>query len=170
MSIRDLKNKSLSVLFIRSTGVLLLFGLTLFLTNFFPAEEVGRYDFVRSSIMILGGLALMGTNQSIIYYSGLLRARESIESIRSIYLNMLKIILFLSVLIIMFFLLVFSETSLNDIFNNKESYTLILKVILSLIFFTVTMLNVDTIGHFKEQLFLNYTETYLDTCCFLCLQ
>ena len=145
MSIRDLKNKSLTVLFVRSTGVLLLFGLTLFLTNFFPAEEVGRYDFVRSSIMILGGLALMGTNQSIIYYSGLLRARESIESIRSIYLNMLKIILLLSILILMFFLLVFSETSLNDIFNNKESYTLILKVILSLIFFTVTMLNVDTI-------------------------
>ena len=93
MSIKDLTQKSFSVLIIRSFGVLLLFAFTLFITNFFTAENVGRYDFVRSTLMVLGGLALMGTNQSIIYYSGLLKARKSIESIRSIYFKMLRIII-----------------------------------------------------------------------------
>ena len=100
MSIKDLTQKSFSVLIIRSFGVLLLFGLTMFLTNFYSAENVGRYDFVRSTIMVLGGLTLMGTNQSIIYYSGLLKARKSIESIRTIYFKMLKIIFFLSLIVL----------------------------------------------------------------------
>ena len=100
MSIKDLTQKSFSVLIIRSFGVLLLFGFTLFITNFFTAENVGRYDFVRSTLMVLGGLALMGTNQSIIYYSGLLKARKSIESIRTIYFKMFRIIVALSLIIL----------------------------------------------------------------------
>ena len=72
MSIKDLSKKSFSVLTIRSLGILLLFLFTLFITNFFNSEDVGRYDFARSTLNIFGALALMGTNQSIIYYSGLL--------------------------------------------------------------------------------------------------
>ena len=68
MSIKDLSKKSFSVLTIRSLGILLLFLFTLFITNFFNSEDVGRYDFARSTLNILGALALMGTNQSIIYY------------------------------------------------------------------------------------------------------
>ena len=105
MSIKDLTQKSFSVLIIRSFGVLLLFGFTLFITNFYSAENVGRYDFVRSTLMVLGGISLMGTNQSIIYYSGLLNARKSIESIRSIYSEMLKIIFTLSLIILGFFMI-----------------------------------------------------------------
>ena len=66
MSIKDLTQKSFSVLIIRSFGVLLLFGFTLFITNFYSAENVGRYDFVRATLLVLGGISLMGTNQSII--------------------------------------------------------------------------------------------------------
>ena len=145
MSIKDLTQKSFSVLIIRSFGVLLLFGFTLFITNFFTAENVGRYDFVRSTLMVLGGLALMGTNQSIIYYSGLLKARKSIESIRTIYFKMLRIIIALSLIILVLFLGLFNESAITQAFNSTESYTLILKSILTLIFFATTMLNIDTI-------------------------
>ena len=145
MSIKDLTQKSFSVLIIRSFGVLLLFAFTLFITNFFTAENVGRYDFVRSTLMVLGGLALMGTNQSIIYYSGLLKARKSIESIRSIYFNMLRIIISFSLIILGLFLCLFNESTITQIFNSTESYTLILKSIFTLIFFSTTMLNIDTI-------------------------
>ena len=107
MSIKDLTQKSFSVLIIRSLGVLLLFGFTLFITNFFTAENVGRYDFVRSALMVLGGLALMGTNQSIIYYSGLLKARKSIESIRAVYSKMIKIICVLSFIILALYIVFF---------------------------------------------------------------
>ena len=150
MSIKDLTQKSFSVLIIRSFGVLLLFGLTLFITNFYSAENVGRYDFVRSTLMVLGGISLMGTNQSIIYYSGLLNARKSIESIRSIYSDMLKIIFTLSLIILGFFMIFFNESIINDIFKNRESYSLILKTILALVFFAVTMLNIDTIRALKK--------------------
>ena len=145
MSIKDLTQKSFSVLIIRSFGVLLLFAFTLFITNFFTAENVGRYDFVRSTLMVLGGLALMGTNQSIIYYSGLLKARKSIESIRSIYFKMLRIIISFSLIILGLFLCLFNESTITQIFNSTESYTLILKSIFTLIFFSTTMLNIDTI-------------------------
>lgn len=150
MSIKDLTQKSFSVLIIRSFGVLLLFGFTLFITNFYSAENVGRYDFVRSTLMVLGGISLMGTNQSIIYYSGLLNARKSIESIRSIYTEMLKIIFTLSLIILGFFMIFFNESIINDIFKNRESYSLILKTILTLVFFAVTMLNIDTIRALKK--------------------
>ena len=150
MSIKDLTQKSFSVLIIRSFGVLLLFGFTLFITNFYSAENVGRYDFVRSTLMVLGGISLMGTNQSIIYYSGLLNARKSIESIKSIYSQMLKIIFTLSLIILGFFMIFFNESIINDIFKNRESYSLILKTILALVFFAVTMLNIDTIRALKK--------------------
>ncbi len=150
MSIQDLTQKSFSVLIIRSFGVLLLFGFTLFITNFYSAENVGRYDFVRSTLMVLGGISLMGTNQSIIYYSGLLNARKSIESIRSIYSEMLKIIFTLSLIILGFFIIFFNESIINGIFKNRESYSLILKTILTLVFFAVTMLNIDTIRALKK--------------------
>ena len=150
MSIKDLTQKSFSVLIIRSFGVLLLFGFTLFITNFYSAENVGRYDFVRSTLMVLGGISLMGTNQSIIYYSGLLNARKSVESIRSIYSERLKIIFTLSLIILGFFMIFFNESIINDIFKNRESYSLILKTILTLVFFAVTMLNIDTIRALKK--------------------
>ena len=145
MSIKDLTQKSFSVLIIRSLGVLLLFAFTLFITNFFTAENVGRYDFVRSALMVLGGLALMGTNQSIIYYSGLLKARKSIESIRAVYSKMIKIICVLSFIVLALYIVFFSQERVNEFFNNQESFSLLLKSILTLVFFALTMLNIDTI-------------------------
>ena len=145
MSIKDLTQKSFSVLIIRSLGVLLLFGFTLFITNFFTPENVGRYDFVRSALMVLGGLALMGTNQSIIYYSGLLKARKSIESIRAVYSKMIKIICVLSFIVLALYIVFFSQEKVNEFFNNEESFSLLLKSILTLVFFALTMLNIDTI-------------------------
>lgn len=57
---------SLNVLLLRVSGVALMFFLSLFLTNFYSANLVGQYDFVRSTIMILSGFSLLGTNQAII--------------------------------------------------------------------------------------------------------
>tara|TARA_B100000575_G_C23139646_1_gene662888 strand:- start:2155 stop:3450 length:1296 start_codon:yes stop_codon:yes gene_type:complete len=145
MSIKNLTQKSFSVLIIRSFGVLLLFGFTLFITNFYSAEDVGRYDFVRSTIMVLGGLALMGTNQSIIYYSGRLKARNSVESIRIIYFKMLRIIFALSLIILFLFIVFFNLFGINEIFTGSESIYLIRNTILTVFFFSLTMLNIDTI-------------------------
>ena len=86
-----LLKKSFRVLFIRGLGVILLFLFSLFLTNYYSAEQVGQYDFVRATIMILSGFSLIGTNQSLIYYSGFLNSKNSLESIKNIYFKMIRI-------------------------------------------------------------------------------
>ncbi len=152
MLINDLTQKSFSVLIIRSLGALLLFVFTMFLTNFYSAENVGRYDFVRSAVMVLGGLALMGTNESIIYYSGLLKARKSIESIRIIYFKMLRIIFVLSLIILILFMLFFNEPTIHQVFKSPDSFSLLQKSIIALFFFALTILNIDTIRALNQTL------------------
>ena len=76
MTKNGLIQKSIKVLFLRGSGVVLLFLFTMFLTNYYSAELVGKYDFVRSTIMILSGVSLIGTNQAIIYYSGFLKSKN----------------------------------------------------------------------------------------------
>ncbi len=67
----------------------------------------------------------MGTNQSIIYYSGLLKARESIESISIIYFKMLRIIFFLSLIVLALFTVLFNESIINEVFKSPDSFSLI---------------------------------------------
>ena len=145
MLLKEIAKKSLYVLLIRILGVSVLFGFTLFLTNFFPAEDVGRYDFVRSALNIVGGIALLGTNQSIIYYSGILEAKNNLASIKPLYYKMLKLIILSSLIILLSFNLAFSEEFISMVFKKSDAYNLILKTFFALIFFTVTMLNIDTI-------------------------
>ena len=145
MLLKEIAKKSLYVLLIRILGVSVLFGFTLFLTNFFPAEDVGKYDFVRSVLNIVGGIALLGTNQSIIYYSGMLEAKKNLASIKPLYYRMLKLIILSSLLILLTFNFTFSEEFISRVFKKSDAYNLILKTFFALIFFTVTMLNIDTI-------------------------
>lgn len=136
--------KSFKVLFIRGAGVFLLFMLSLFLTNFYSPEQVGRYDFVRATIMILSGASLIGTNQSIIYYSGILKSKNSLSSIKNIYYKMAKMTGAICLLFIVGVFIV-SEETINQAFNKNDAYELIFSTIGVLFFYTITMLNIDTL-------------------------
>ena len=93
-----------------------MFFLSLFLTNSFSAEIVGQYDFVRSTLMILSGASLLGTNQAIIYYSGVLTSNKSFGSIKSIYFKMNFLILTACAVLYMPMLMIEKET-INQIFK-----------------------------------------------------
>ena len=136
--------KSIKVLFLRGSGVVLLFLFTMFLTNYYSAELVGKYDFVRSTIMILSGVSLIGTNQAIIYYSGFLKSKNSLESIKNIYVKMLMMTTALCLLFILGYAML-PEEVINELFNKQEAHSLILKSIAALFFYTTTMLNIDTL-------------------------
>jgi len=141
---QELIQKSIKVLFIRGSGVVLLFLFSLFLTNYYSAELVGKYDFVRATIMILSGVSLIGTNQSIIYYSGVLNSKKSLQSIKKIYTKMAT----MSMAICLLFVLGYStltEQIVNAAFSKPEAHALILKSIAALFFYTITMLNIDTL-------------------------
>ena len=101
-----------------------MFLLSLFLTNLFSAEIVGQYDFVRSFLMILSGASLLGTNQAIIYYSGILTSNKSFGSIRSIYFKMNFLIL-IACAILYTPLLVIDKVTINQIFNKQGAYELV---------------------------------------------
>lgn len=144
MTNNELIQKSIKVLFLRGSGVVLLFLFTMFLTNYYSAELVGKYDFVRATIMILSGASLIGTNQSIIYYSGFLKSKKSLQYIKNIYIKMLMMTTALCLLFALGYAM-FTEQFINELFNKEEAYSLILKSIAALFFYTITMLNIDTL-------------------------
>ena len=128
-----------------------MFFLSLFLTNSFSAEIVGQYDFVRSSLMILSGASLLGTNQAIIYYSGVLTSNKSFGSIKSIYFKMNFLILTVCAVLYMPMFMIEKET-INQIFNKQGAYELVNLSLRGLIFYSITMLNIDTIRALKHTL------------------
>ena len=142
---------SLKVLLLRASGILLMFLLSLFLTNSFSAEIVGQYDFVRSFLMILSGASLLGTNQAIIYYSGILTSKKSFGSIKSIYFKMNFLIL-VACAILYTPLLVIDKEIINQIFNKQGAYELVSLSLHGLVFYSITMLNIDTIRALKHTL------------------
>ena len=142
---------SLNVLLLRVSGILLMFLLSLFLTNSFSAEIVGQYDFVRSFLMILSGASLLGTNQAIIYYSGILTSKKSFGSIKSIYFKMNFLIL-IACAILYAPLLVIDKEVINQIFNKQGAYELVSLSLQGLVFYSITMLNIDTIRALKHTL------------------
>ena len=142
---------SLKVLLLRVSGILLMFLLSLFLTNSFSAEIVGQYDFVRSFLMILSGASLLGTNQAIIYYSGILTSKKSFGSIKSIYFKMNFLIL-IACAILYAPLLVIDKEVINQIFNKQGAYELVSLSLQGLVFYSITMLNIDTIRALKHTL------------------
>jgi len=144
MTNNELIQKSIKVLFLRGSGVVLLFLFTVFLTNYYSAELVGKYDFVRATIMMLSGASLIGTNQSIIYYSGFLKSKKSLQSIKNIYIKMLTMTTAFCLLFALGYVM-FTEQFINELFNKQEAHSLILKAIAALFFYTITMLNIDAL-------------------------
>lgn len=137
-----LLNKSIKVLALRVFGVMLFFSLTLFLTNFYNPELVGKYDFSKSFLLLLGTISVLGMNQSIIFYSGYLKSIHSIQELKGIYFKMISIIFFISIFLLVgtFFI---SGEILNNFFN-KNIDVLIKKTILCVFFYSITMLNIET--------------------------
>ncbi|MCH2489907.1 MAG: polysaccharide biosynthesis C-terminal domain-containing protein [Flavobacteriales bacterium] len=147
-----LVNRSLKVLLLRVGGVFLFFLLSLFLTNFFDPEIVGRYDFTRSTLLILGGICLLGTNQAIIYYSGVLVAQDSLGGLQRVYQKMVTIIVGTSLVFLVLVLLI-PDSFFNSFFEKADASELVFKIVLALSAFAMTMLNIDTLRGLKRTLF-----------------
>ena len=77
--------QSLITLVLRVIGVFILFGFTLFLTKNFDPKTVGQYDFVRSFLLVIGSICLLGCDQSILYFRGRLKGSNTLSDLRSIY-------------------------------------------------------------------------------------
>ena len=154
---------SVIALVLKVFGVGILFLLTLFLTNYFSADLVGQFSFSRSVILILGGLSVVGTEQSIIYYSGYLKSKNALNNIKSVYTKSIKLILCASILILVVIFLV-DKDLVNSNFEIKNPYEIILKVSFYLLFYSLMMLN---IGIFRALNRIALSEFYRNVVLFL---
>ena len=133
---------ALRVLILRVLGVIFLFGITLYLTNFYPAEVVGVYEFTRSSLFLIGGVTLLGTDQSILFFSGRFSKPEQAGTLFQVYLKMLALLLGVSILLLGIILAIPKEYY-NLFFNDQRSGTLLIKMGFCLFFYAVTLFNTE---------------------------
>lgn len=134
--------QSLITFILRLFGVITLFGFTVFLTKTYPPEIVGQYDFVRSFLLVVGSICLLGCDQSILYFRGRIGSTDTLEGIQKVYVKMVGLLLLMSVL----FLLVFwciDEEFINHYFSDSRVYNILLKSIMTLFFYGLSTLNTE---------------------------
>ena len=133
---------ALRVFILRVLGVIFLFGITLYLTNFYPAEVVGAYEFTRSSLFLIGGVTLLGTDQSILFFSGRFSKPEQAGTLFQVYLKMLGLLLGVSI-VLLGIILAIPKEYYNWFFNDQRSGNLLIKMGFCLFFYAVTLFNTE---------------------------
>lgn len=136
--------QSLKTMFLRIIGVVALFGFSLFLTQNYDPKIIGQLDFIRMVLLVLSSICVLGTDQSIIYFTGILKSKNELEKLKSIYKKIVLLILLLCLLVLMVFFSI-GQNSINLFFNDKSSSVLIAKAIITLFFYSITLVNTETI-------------------------
>lgn len=134
--------QSLSTLFLRIFGVLLLFGFTVFLTKTYSPKLVGQYDFVRSFLLAVGSICLLGFDQSILYFKGHLASKNALEQIKKVYRKMVIMLLATSLLVLLIILSI-DGYLINNYFLDDAVYSLFLKSSSVLFFYGLSLLNTE---------------------------
>ncbi|WP_029271365.1 MATE family efflux transporter [Flavobacterium sp. KJJ] len=134
--------QSFNTLFLRILGVLLLFGFTVFLTKSYSPKLVGQYDFVRSFLLSIGSICLLGFDQSILYFKGKLASQGALEELKKIYIKMLGMLFFTSVLALLIIALL-SKELINNYFADQQVYSILLKGAATLFFYGISTLNTE---------------------------
>lgn len=136
--------QSLKTMFLRIIGVVTLFGFSLFLTHNYDPKIIGQFDFIRMVLLVLSSICVLGTDQSILYFTGILKSRNEIQTLKAIY-KKIVVIIFALCLLMLFVFFVIGQNSINIFFNDKSTYVLIAKAIIALFFYSITLFNTETI-------------------------
>lgn len=134
--------QSIKVMILRIIGVITLFGFTLFLTHNYDPKIIGQYDFIRTFLLVAGSLCLLGTDQSILYFTGLLNSRGQIEELKNIYKKIIIMIFFMS-FISFIILIVLGNNLIMSFFNDTNIYLIIFKATITLFFYCLTFFNTE---------------------------
>jgi O-antigen/teichoic acid export membrane protein len=136
--------QSVKTMLLRILGVVTLFGFTLFLTNTYDPKIIGQYDFIRSYLLILGSICILGADQSIFYFTGMLKSSEQLGGLKGIYLKMVFLIL-VTCLISLALLFLIGQNTINLFLNDDKIYIIILKATLLLFFYCLTIFNTEVL-------------------------
>lgn len=136
--------QSIKVMVLRVIGVVTLFGFTLFLTHNYDPKIIGQYDFIRTYLLILGSICVLGTDQSILYFTGMLKSQNQLGELKRIYFKMFFLIFIMSLLCLISILIVGKEI-ICYYFNDSKIYSIILKATFLLFFYCITIFNTEVL-------------------------
>lgn len=136
--------QSLKTMLLRIIGVITLFGFSLFLTHNYDPKIIGQYDFIRMVLLVLSSICVLGTDQSILYFTGILKSANEIHKLKAIYKKIVTLIFMLCLLTLIVFFII-GQQSINLFFNDKSTYLLMAKAIITLFFYSLTLFNTETI-------------------------
>lgn len=148
-----LHNKTLQnsffTLALRMAGVATLFGLSTLMTRNIEATYVGSYEFARVTLLTIATFGLLGTEQSVLYFSGKLDAQAQTKQLQSIYFKMLKVVWIASILVGLLYLIVPTPWLVS--LGVKSSLLNVLKKCMMILpFYTTTILNTETIRAYNN--------------------
>lgn len=145
--VSSLQNKmlrqSIYTFMLRVFGVIIFFGFMLFITRNYSADRVGEFEFVRMFMLVTGSICLLGTDISILYFSGRFKALDSFHSIRAVYFKMVKLILSIALSILLIYVLVIPQEFINNFFGDTAIYGLLLKCLIFLPVYILTLFNTE---------------------------
>ncbi|WP_231557076.1 MATE family efflux transporter [Flavobacterium sp. AED] len=136
--------QSLKTMFLRIIGVVTLFGFSLFLTHNYDPRIIGQFDFIRMILLVLSSICVLGTDQSILYFTGILKSTNETEKLKAIYKKIVTLIFILCLLVLIVFFII-GQNSIAIFFNDKSTYLLMAKAIITLFFYSITLFNTETI-------------------------
>jgi O-antigen/teichoic acid export membrane protein len=136
--------QSIKTMILRIIGVVTLFGFTLFLTKTYDPKIIGQYDFIRTYLLILGSICILGTDQSILYFTGMLKSRNQFADLKNIYIKMCFLIFIMSLLSLIIILLIGKDT-ISVYFNDLNIYGIMLKATFLLFFYCITIFNTEAL-------------------------
>jgi O-antigen/teichoic acid export membrane protein len=120
------------------------FGFTLFLTKNYDPKIIGQYDFIRTYLLILGSICIIGTDQSILYFTGMLKSRNRLFELKGIYIKMVVLIFSFS-LISLLAVLIIGKDLINSYLNDDKIYSIIIKSTGLLFFYSITLFNTEVL-------------------------
>jgi len=136
--------QSFTTMFLRIIGVITLFGFSLFLTHNYDPKIIGQFDFIRMVLLVLSSICVLGTDQSILYFTGILKSSNETEKLKAIYKKIVLLIFAISMLVLIVFFII-GQNRINVFFNQKGTYLLMAKAIITLFFYSITLFNTETI-------------------------
>lgn len=136
--------QSFTTMFLRIIGVVTLFGFSLFLTHNYDPKIIGQFDFIRMVLLVLSSICVLGTDQSILYFTGILKSSNETEKLKAIYKKIVVLIFSISILVLTVFFII-GQDRINLFFNQKGTYLLIAKAVVALFFYSITLFNTETI-------------------------
>lgn len=141
----SLLKHSLITILLRGFGVLILFGFTVFITNFYSASIVGEYESVRVFLLVIGSVALLGTEQSVLFYAGKYQATGDVSGLKQVYFKMLRILVLTVFISTLVYLIIPKEMILSFLNNDLIAYQNIKKSFFILFFFILTLFNTEVL-------------------------